>query len=342
MGRCGDGDPVVRAGDGEGECRIPIPGQHEVGAANAGTEAEHAEATAALDTVLTIAQSEVEKVAAATAAQVIIGSAALEGFVRTGADQDVVTRSADCHHALEQFVAGDAAAIAEFDPVDAVAAAAIAQQQTIAAIIEAEDQFITIGRNLGNFQLLRTIANDRQRVVPAAVLNHVLAIAAHEPVAIVARTAAQLIVAKTASQAVGAGRAEDDVVTAACLIAHRLLNERRRIPTVAVAEDDVRQRPAAQGTDDGDLIARAWESDDQIVAVKSRNADHCVGGEPISKSDDGPGDAVWSFDPVDAVAGSNHHLRIAGKNDPVMATAGLELSGGGKLRGIDPVLGVMA
>ena len=120
MGRCGDGDPVVRAGDGEGECRIPIPGQHEVGAANASTEAEHSEATAALDTVLPVAQSEVEKVAAATAAQVIIGSAALEGFVRTGADQDVVTRSAGCHHALEQFVAGDAAAIAELDPVDAV------------------------------------------------------------------------------------------------------------------------------------------------------------------------------------------------------------------------------
>ena len=131
-------------------------------------------------------------------------------------------------------------------------------------------------------------------------------------------------------------------MTAACLIAHRLLNERRRIPTVAVAEHDVRQRPAAQGTDDGDLIAHAWESDDQIVAVKGRDADHGVGGEPISKSDDGSGNAIGRLDPVDAVAGSNHNFRITGKNDPVVATAGLELSGGGKLRSVDPVLGVMA
>ena len=88
-----------------------------------------------------------------------------------------------------------------------------------------------------------------------------MAVAAHEPVAIVAGTAAQLIVAQAASEAVGAGRADDDVVSGAGLIANHLLNERRRIPTHAVAEHEVRQRPAAQGTDNSDLIACTRESD---------------------------------------------------------------------------------
>ena len=169
-----------------------------------------------------------------------------------------------------------------------------------------------------------------------------MAVAAHKAVAIVARTAAQLIVAQPASQAVGAVRAEDDVVSGAGLIANRLLNERRRIPTHAVAEHEIRQRPAAQGTDNGDLIACTRESDDQIVAVNSRDAHHGIGGKQISKFDDCPADAIGSLDPVDAVAGTKYHLGIAGKNDPVVATAGLDLSGGGKLRGVDPVLGVMA
>ena len=101
MGWCGDGDAVIGAGDGEGECSITIAGQDQIVTDDAGAEAEHTEAAATLDTVLPVAQAEVEIVAAATAAQVIVGSTAVKGFVCAGADQDVVTFAAGCDHPLE-------------------------------------------------------------------------------------------------------------------------------------------------------------------------------------------------------------------------------------------------
>ena len=167
-----------------------------------------------------------------------------------------------------------------------------------------------------------------------------MAVAAGEAVGIVAPTTPELIVTATALQAVGAIRAQDDVVARAGLIPDGPLHQGLPIPRHAIAEQEARQRPVGEGSNHGDLIATGREANQQIGTVDGREAHQGIGGTLVGEIDDGTADPVGALDPVDAVAGLDDHLAVAGENDAVMAAAGTDLGDGRKLAGVDAVLGV--
>ena len=309
-----DGDRVVRPREGDDDRVRPF-----VEAVNARLRRDIAgniqtvRAACIGDGVSAVASGIGVNIVPAAAEHLVVAKTACDGVVGGEAANDVVKVGRGELNGRRAAVAQPPGrAVGEFDCFDIMPAGAqaVRDDDPVFACCETEHQVISIDPSGGNEQQVGDIVVFEDQTVAGAlrvVVDPVVAVARAVDIGVVAAEADQQIAARAAGQGVGQIIAKDRVARVVlAAVQQGLFNLKDRDGFVGVAEIDLFntiRRCGQEAVDDGDLIARLIEADDEVGAAATELVKrHLIAGEAADFDDVGAFACVADhIDPVAAV-----------------------------------------